>query len=171
MTSFPTTPDRTSAEALLARAETLRQGLAGNFRDQLVEALYDDAKLIADRAVKQTGDHKWDFDQRIDRLITSPLFGLPLMLLLLAVIFWITIIGANYPSQMLAVGLFAVEDFASNLFDNWGAPWWLTGFVWHGVYRGLAWVVAVMLPPMLILLPHVHHPRRPRLLAPRRLQP
>ena len=153
MTGLPTTTDPTSAEALLARAETLRQGLAGNFRDQLVEALYDDAKLIADRAVKQTGDHKWDFDQRIDRLITSPLFGLPLMLLLLAVIFWITIIGANYPSQMLAVGLFAVEDFASNLFNNWGAPWWLTGFIWHGVYRGLAWVVAVMLPPMLIFFP------------------
>ncbi len=153
MTGFATTTDPTSAEALLARAETLRQGLAGNFRDQLVEALYDDAKLIADRAVKQTGDHKWDFDQRIDRLITSPLFGLPMMLLLLAVVFWITIIGANYPSQMLATGLFAVEDFASNLFNNWGAPWWLTGFIWHGVYRGLAWVVAVMLPPMLIFFP------------------
>jgi ferrous iron transport protein B len=141
------------AVELLDRAQALRRRLAGNFRDDLVEALYDDAEAIAGRAVRQRGDRSWDWDQKIDRLITSPTFGLPLMLALLAVVFWITIIGANYPSQMLATGLLGFENLASSLFERWGAPWWLTGFVWHGVYRALAWVVAVMLPPMAIFFP------------------
>lgn len=140
-------------EALLAKAEELRRNLAGNFRDQLVEAIYNDAHAIAQRSVKRPGVQRWDWDQKIDRLITSPTLGLPLMLILLAVIFWITITGANYPSAMLATGLFWIEDAASGLFESWGAPWWLTGFLWHGVYRGLAWVVSVMLPPMAIFFP------------------
>ena len=75
------------------------------------------------------------------------------MLVMLAVVFWLTIVGANVPSQMLAQALFWVEDVAAGLFDAWGSPWWLTGFVWHGVFRGLAWVVSVMLPPMAIFFP------------------
>ncbi len=75
------------------------------------------------------------------------------MLLILAVVFWLTITGANVPSAMLATGLFWVENQAAGLFDALGAPWWLTGFVWHGVFRGLAWVVSVMLPPMAIFFP------------------
>jgi ferrous iron transport protein B len=144
----------THAEALLERVGELRRSLAGNFRDDLVEAIYDEAQTIADRAVQRSDDvRRVDWDQRIDRLLTSSTFGLPLMLGLLAIVFWITIVGANYPSQMLATMLFAVEDFGSGLFENLGAPWWLTGFAWHGVYRGLAWVVAVMLPPMMIFFP------------------
>ena len=142
-----------AAAELLSRAGALRRSLSGSFRDELVEAIYDDAKSIADRAVRLPDGRRWDWDQRIDRLITSPTLGLPLMLVLLAVLFWITIIGANYPSQMLAVALFWVEDVASAAFEGWGAPWWLTGFVWHGLYRALAWVVAVMLPPMAIFFP------------------
>jgi ferrous iron transport protein B len=142
-----------AATALLGRAQALRRGIAGNFRDNLVEAIYDDAQAIADRAVKQPGDHRRDWDQRIDRILTSPTFGLPLMLAMLALVFWITIVGANYPSQMLATALFWFEGVAAGAFDSWGAPWWLTGFVWHGVYRALAWVVAVMLPPMAIFFP------------------
>jgi ferrous iron transport protein B len=143
----------TPAGELLTRAQALRRKLAGSFRDDLVEAIYHDAHAIAERAVRQSGDRHWDWDQRIDRLLTSPTFGLPLMLGLLAVVFWITIVGANYPSQMLAAGLFWIEGLGATAFEGWGAPWWLTGFLWHGVYRALAWVVAVMLPPMAIFFP------------------
>ena len=94
-----------------------------------------------------------DLDQRIDHLVTSPWLGLPIMLALLALIFWLTIAGANVPSAMLAQGLFWIEDQAAGLFDAAGVPWWITGFLWHGVYRGLAWVVSVMLPPMAIFFP------------------
>ena len=96
---------------------------------------------------------KMGFDQKIDRLVTSPWTGLPIMLLLLAGVFWVTIVGANVPSQWIATALFWIEDKASALFTQVGIPWWITGFLWHGVYRGLAWVIAVMLPPMAIFFP------------------
>ncbi len=93
-------------------------------------------------------------DQRIDRIVTSPIFGLPIMALLLAVVFWLTIAGANVPSAMLANGFFWFEDQRGRRSSiALGAPWWLTGFIWHGVFRGLAWVISVMLPPMAIFFP------------------
>lgn len=140
-------------EGILAKVETLQRGLEDRFRDQIVESFYQHAEWVADRAVHQTGSGVWDLDQKIDRLVTSPIFGLPLMLLLLAVVFWITIVGANFPSQILAKALFGFEEVASAFFTRVGAPWWLTGFLWHGVFRGLAWVVSVMLPPMAIFFP------------------
>jgi ferrous iron transport protein B len=138
---------------VLAHAETLRQSLSAGFRDETVKSIYNEAERIAQRAVHLKGDRHWDLDQRIDRLVTSPIFGLPIMVLILAVVFWLTIIGANVPSQMIATGLFWIEDKASTLFTALGIPWWITGFIWHGVYRGLAWVLSVMLPPMAIFFP------------------
>ena len=120
----------------------------------MVKSLYTEAEQIAQRAVKTTGDKKYDLDQKIDRLVTSPIFGLPIMLLLLAAIFWLTIAGRKR----------ALRDDRQRPVLGWrhrarrcstavGMPWWITGFIWHGVYRGLAWVIAVMLPPMAIFFP------------------
>ena len=75
------------------------------------------------------------------------------MLLLLAVIFWITITGANYPSQLLSSGLFWIQDRLTDLFHALNAPEWLHGILVLGLYRVLAWVVSVMLPPMAIFFP------------------
>jgi len=138
---------------VLAKAETLRGTLSTGFRDEIVKSLYSEAEAIAKRAVKTAKDKKYDLDQKIDRLVTSPIFGLPIMLVMLAVIIWLTVIGANVPSAMLANGLFWIEDQAVNLFNALGVPWWITGFLWQGVYRGLAWVISVMLPPMAIFFP------------------
>jgi ferrous iron transport protein B len=142
-----------TAEAAIRRAEELRRGLTGNFRDEAVSSVYAEAERIARRVVHRGDAERRDVDQRIDRLVTSPIFGLPLMLLILSVVFWLTIAGANVPSAMIATGMFWIEDQAAALFDALGAPWWLTGFVWHGVFRGLAWVISVMLPPMAIFFP------------------
>jgi len=138
---------------VLAKAEALRGTLSTGFRDEIVKSLYSEAETIAKRAVKTAKDKKYDLDQKIDRLVTSPIFGLPIMLFMLAVIIWLTVIGANVPSAMLAKGLFWIEDQAVALFNAWGVPWWITGFLWQGVYRGLAWVISVMLPPMAIFFP------------------
>lgn len=138
---------------ILAKAENLRGTLSSGFRDEIVKSLYNEAETIARRAVKVATDKKYDFDQRVDKLVTSPIFGLPIMLLILAVIIWLTVQGANVPSQMIATALFWVEEQAANFFTAIGIPWWITGFIWHGVYRGLAWVIAVMLPPMAIFFP------------------
>lgn len=138
---------------VLARAEALRHSLSAGFRDETVKSIYSEAERIARRAVQAKDQRRWDLDQRIDRLVTSPIFGLPIMMLLLAVVIWLTIVGANIPSQMLATALFWIGDKGSALFNAVGLPWWITGFIWDGVYRGLAWVVSVMLPPMAIFFP------------------
>lgn len=138
---------------ILDRAEALRPQLPSGFRDEMVKSLFNEVEHITSRAVQTNSKKKYDLDQRIDRLVTSPVFGFPLMLLILAAIFWITIVGANVPSRLLADGLFFLEDKAANFFTSLGAPWWLTGFIWHGVFRGLAWVISVMLPPMAIFFP------------------
>lgn len=146
------TPTISPAE-LLTRADALRQSISGNFRDQVVEAMYTDAEAVARRAVKPKGTRRWDWDQQLDRLVTSPIFGLPIMLVILAAVFWLTVTGANVPSAMIANALFWIEEQGAALFTTLGLPWWVTGFIWHGTYRGLAWVVAVMLPPMMIFFP------------------
>ncbi len=149
-------PDHTRwqrAEALLSRADALRRGFQVGFRDQVVESIYTQAQTIAARSVKRDGAARWDLDQRVDRIVTSPVWGLPIMGAMLAVVFWITISGANYFSELLFSALFRLESAGVALFQWLNAPWWLTGFVWNGVYRGLAWVVSVMLPPMAIFFP------------------
>jgi ferrous iron transport protein B len=145
--------NKTTPQDILNEAETLRPQLSAGFRDEMVKSLYGEVERITDRAVSKDQDRKYDLDQRIDRLVTSKIVGLPIMLLLLAAVFWVTIVGANVPSNLLAQGLFFLEDKAAALFTQWGIPWWITGFIWHGVYRGLAWVVSVMLPPMAIFFP------------------
>ena len=142
------------AQKLVARADELRPGLGQNFRDATVEALYSRAESAAALAVRESGSSRIrDRDRRIDRIVTSPVFGLPIMLGLLSLVFWITVVGANVPSQILARVLFGFEAWAAGVFTSLGSPDWLTGFLWHGVFRGLAWVVSVMLPPMAIFFP------------------
>jgi ferrous iron transport protein B len=138
---------------IIAKAESLRNNLSSGFRDEMVKSLYSEAEKIAQRAVKTAGERKYDLDQKIDRLVTSPITGLPIMLILLGIIIWLTVQGANVFSEMIANVLFAFGDWASALFTSWGIPWWITGFIWDGVYLGLAWVVSVMLPPMMIFFP------------------
>lgn len=75
------------------------------------------------------------------------------MLLLLGIVFWLTIEGANYPSQLLSDILFSFQDKLTELFNFLGAPDWLHGILVLGLYRTLAWVIAVMLPPMAIFFP------------------
>jgi ferrous iron transport protein B len=92
-------------------------------------------------------------DRRLDRILTSPLTGYPVMLLLLGFIFWLTIVGANYPSKLLSAGLFWVQGQLTAAFHALGAPEWLHGLLVLGGFRVLAWVVSVMLPPMAIFFP------------------
>ncbi|MBI4759991.1 MAG: nucleoside recognition domain-containing protein [Chloroflexota bacterium] len=138
---------------VLVKAETLRNSLSSGFRDEIVKSLYSEAEKIARRAVKTAQEKKYDLDQKIDRLVTSPLTGLPLMLILLGIIIWLTVSGANVVSEAIANVLFGIGGWGRALFNQIGIPWWITGFLWDGVYLGLAWVVSVMLPPMAIFFP------------------
>ncbi len=139
-------------QQILHTADELSEQTRNVLHDKFVESLFHDAHRIAQRSVsRKSAMSLWEGS--LDRFLTSRIFGLPAMLLLLACVFFLTIEGANIPSQMIAAGLFAVEDALDGFFTTLQAPWWLTGFLVHGVYRGLAWVVSVMLPPMAIFFP------------------
>ena len=92
-------------------------------------------------------------DRKIDKILTSKKFGIPIMLLFLGVIFWLTIVGANYPSQMLSNLFSILQEKLVLVFDYFNSPVWLKGILIDGVYQTLAWVIAVMLPPMAIFFP------------------
>ncbi len=88
-----------------------------------------------------------------DLIITSKRFGIPIMLIMLCGILWITIKGANVPSEFLSSVLFGFEDTLSGWFIGLNAPKWLYDILVLGIYRTVAWVVSVMLPPMAIFFP------------------
>ncbi len=144
-----------TVEALLAAVTAERWRLSPTFHDRLMESLYAAAQRIASEAVL-TGVRKarFDLDRTLDRLLTSRVVGFPIMLLLLMLVFWLTVAGANVPSAMLSGVLIDTVHPALKQFGTGaGMPWWLSGFLFDGVYLATAWVVSVMLPPMAIFFP------------------
>ena len=124
-----------------------------NLRDDTVKVLVTRAENVYKSCVKIG---KKDYDKRdrmIDKFLTSPLTGFPTMILFLMGIFWITITGANYPSELISNFLFSLEDKLINLMATLAAPAWVSGILISGIYRTLSWVVSVMLPPMAIFFP------------------
>ena len=90
---------------------------------------------------------------KIDKILTSKITGIPIMLLFFALIFWITITGANYPSKLLSNFFNWFEGKLVYIFELFNSPTWLIGILIHGMYRTLGWVTSVMLPPMAIFFP------------------
>lgn len=121
-------------------------------REKISEQNYNYASNIKNNYVKEDLK-KINKDKKIDDIITSKVFGIPIMLTLLGIIFWITIQGANIPSKILSNILFSFQYKLSNLFIQWGLSDFIRGFFIDGMYRTLAWVVSVMLPPMAIFFP------------------
>ena len=111
------------------------------------------AAAIAREVVSQDEETVHRRDRLLDRLLTSRATGIPVMLLLLAGILWLTMAGANVPSELLAGLLFSWQEPLRGLLQGLGAPWWMEGALVDGVYRTVAWVVSVMLPPMAIFFP------------------
>lgn len=147
------------AEELLYAAHTEREKLieqgidSEKFQDMIATSISKRAAELARAAVSHEQGAYSTRDRKIDKLLTGKLVGYPLMLLLLLLVFYITIAGANYPSQLLSTALFALEEKIRLLLTSLNAPWWFTGLLVDGVYRVLAWVVSVMLPPMAIFFP------------------
>jgi ferrous iron transport protein B len=144
-----------SPDDILSTAQALRWEVGGDFHEHVMESIYTDAARIADRAVTRPDEKpRFDFDRTLDRLLTSRLWGFPIMLLLLTLVFWLTIAGANLPSSMLATLLLdTIHPFLKDLAATLGIPWWIDGLLLDGMYLATAWVIAVMLPPMAIFFP------------------
>jgi len=143
------------AEAILDRATALRWTLSPQFHDSLTKSLYDVAETIAAassaRGVRRV---KFDLDRLFDRVFLGRWTAFPVMLALLTMVFWITISGANAPSQFLAwVLLDTVHPALKSMSLAVGIPVWIDGLLLDGVYLATAWVVSVMLPPMAIFFP------------------
>ena len=142
------------AAARQQRQKLEEQGLdEERLHDILAAALMGTGERICARAVENAGSGYGSRDRRIDRIVTSRRWGYPLMVALLALIFFLTISGANVPSQWLSKGLFWVEDALAALLLKLGTPAWLRGLLVDGAFRTLAWVTSVMLPPMAIFFP------------------
>ncbi len=140
---------------LIKNAEQLRWQVDLNFHEQLMDDIYAEASRLTNRAVTYPDETpRFDLDRTIDRIVTSRVWGFPLMILLFTIVFWITISGANIPSQWLAIILLDHgHPFLKDISSTIGLPWWLDGLLIDGVYMSTAWVVSVMLPPMAIFFP------------------
>ncbi|ADL11565.1 nucleoside recognition domain-containing protein [Acetohalobium arabaticum] len=121
--------------------------------DQMVKDIYTKAERIANRNTKVKEGKTSNWEEKLDRILTSKWTGFPIMLLMLGGVFWITLVGASYPSSILNKALFSVEGVLSDMVMSLGIPEWLHGLLIDGVYRTVAWVIAVMFPPMAIFFP------------------
>ena len=137
------------ARELLGKAGVTEE----SFRDRVVTKIVELCETISRECVTYEKKKYAERDRKIDKILTSKAAGIPIMILLLLGIFWLTIVGANVPSNLIAEGLFWVQDRLMELFHWIGAPEWVTGLLIEGCYRTLAWVVSVMLPPMAIFFP------------------
>ena len=144
-----------SIDKIIDLSKDLRWQIGDDFHDNLAEGIYADASEIATSSVRvDNQNNQFRLDRKIDKIVTSKTWGFPIMFLILGVILWLTIEGANYPSAMLADLLLGnLHPFLKGLAASIGMPWWLDGFLIDGVYLAVAWVIAVMLPPMAIFFP------------------
>jgi len=137
-----------------ARKILKEEGIEGEeVRDIIVSSILNNAEEIYKACVKLEIEEYNEFDRKLDKIVTSKKFGIPIMIILLGIIFWITIVGANYPSSLLSNLFFSFEDDLTSFFSYLSFPKWLNDMLVLGVYKTVSWIVAVMLPPMAIFFP------------------
>jgi ferrous iron transport protein B len=148
-------PDTAAVQDLLGEADRIRFEIGSDFQEHLMESIFASAAGIAERSVVAEGDApRFDWWRTVDRLVVSRIWGFPIMLLLLTVVFWLTISGANLPSSLLSNVLIGhIHPLLKELSAGAGLPWFIDGLFIDGIYLATAWVVSVMLPPMAIFFP------------------
>ncbi|UOY91962.1 ferrous iron transporter B [Ectobacillus sp. JY-23] len=139
-----------SFDSIVEKAKALNKE---DIRDNLVVGIYQSSRELCLDAVTYTNKSKLERSEKLDKLFTSPIWGFPIMLGILSIIFYITIAGANIPSSMIADGFSWAEGHITYMFKALHAPDWLHGILVLGLFRGTGWVISVMLPPMAIFFP------------------
>ena len=124
-----------------------------NIRDTIVSSIVNNSEEISQKVCEYKEKNYQSKDRKIDNILTSKTFGIPIMLAFLAGIFWLTITGANYPSNLLSSLFSWIQGKLTLFMQSINSPSWLTGILIDGMYQTLSWVVAVMLPPMAIFFP------------------
>ena len=124
-----------------------------NFKDKIVADIMKKAETTTKEVCTFENKNYRERDLKIDKILTSKIFGIPIMILFLGLIFWITIVGANYPSEWLFSVFNWLQDKLIYFANYIHCPTWLSDMLINGVYKTLTWIVAVMLPPMAIFFP------------------
>ena len=145
--------EETRAEVEKQIARLKDKDLYERFEDIVVHALHERAREISEECIIFNNASYQNRDMRIDHVVTSKGWGLVWMVVLLSVIFWITISGANVPSEMLS-GMFEdLQVWLHQLFASWSMNPYITSFIVDGVVKTCGWVISVMLPPMALFFP------------------
>lgn len=124
-----------------------------NFKDKVVADIMKKAEDVSKEVCTFENKDYSARDRKIDKILTSKKFGIPIMILFLGLIFWITIVGANYPSQALFSMFNWIQDKLVIFAEYISCPEWLSNMLINGVYQTLTWIISVMLPPMAIFFP------------------
>ena len=130
-----------------------REITSKNFKDKIVVDIMKKAEETSKEVCTFENKNYRERDLKIDKILTSKIFGIPIMILFLGLIFWITIVGANYPSEWLFSVFNWLQDKLIYFANYIHCPTWLSDMLINGVYKTLTWIVAVMLPPMAIFFP------------------
>lgn len=130
-----------------------REITSKNFKDKIVADIMKKAEETSKEVCTFENKNYRERDLKIDKILTSKIFGIPIMILFLGLIFWITIVGANYPSEWLFSVFNWLQDKLIYFANYIHCPIWLSDMLINGVYKTLTWIVAVMLPPMAIFFP------------------
>ena len=121
--------------------------------EEYLENIFKKAHNISNEVCKIEKTDYNEKDKKIDKILTSKKFGIPIMILFFCLIFWITIVGANYPSELLSNLFNSIEPYFKSFLEFINSPTWLTSLLLDGVYKTVTWIVSVMLPPMAIFFP------------------
>ena len=124
-----------------------------NFKDTVVSSIMKKAENICKSVCTYENTNYSGRDRKIDKILTSKIFGFPIMILFLGIIFWITIVGANYPSELLFSMFSSLQEKLLAFANFINLPYWLTDMLINGMYHTLTWIISVMLPPMAIFFP------------------
>ena len=138
----------------ISRQMLKSKGLDSSTLDEYIATtINNESENIYNQTVKINNKDYNKRDRKIDKILTNKITGIPIMILLFAFIFWLTIVGSNYPSNILQKLLFGFEDILYGFMINIKIPIIICDMISHGMYRVLAWIVSVMLPPMAIFFP------------------
>lgn len=124
-----------------------------SYKDVIVSQIIKEAENVSNEVCCFEKKSDSCNDRKIDKILTSKKFGIPIMLLFLGLIFWITIVGANYPSQALFKLFAFIQEKLLIKATTFGIPKWISDMLILGVYQTVTWIVSVMLPPMAIFFP------------------
>lgn len=124
-----------------------------NIRDKIVANIVKKAEEVAQETVRYESEKYNNTDRKIDKILTSKIFGIPIMIIFLGIILWITIVGANYPSSWLSSLFEWLQVKIVYVLEYIHTPLWLKGILVDGIYTTVTWIIAVMLPPMAIFFP------------------